>query len=59
MQSYLTEIELPIWQDPQGDVIMEKSRDYCHIYFGCWVNEKPGEPADYIGKLEFYTEPLA
>lgn len=38
MKQYLTEIELPIWTDPQSDVILEKSRNYCHLYFNCWVD---------------------
>ncbi len=50
---FLTEIELPVWQDPQGDVVMEKSRDYCQIYFDCWDEKKPPKQANYIAKLEF------
>ncbi len=51
-KQYLTEIELPIWADPQGDVILEKSRDYCYVYFDCWENNEPTY-SDYIGKLIF------
>ncbi|AMP98773.1 hypothetical protein AY601_1864 [Pedobacter cryoconitis] len=57
-EQYLTEIELPVWADPQGDVILEKSRDYCYLYFDCWlekelwINEEVTW-ADYIGKITF------
>lgn len=51
-EQYLTEIELPIWADPQGDVILEKSRDYCHIYFDCWEDNEPTY-SNYIGKIIF------
>ncbi|WP_316771527.1 hypothetical protein [Pedobacter frigiditerrae] len=49
---YLTEIELPIWADPQGDLMLEKSRDDCHVYFDCWEDNKPTY-ANYIGKIIF------
>lgn len=32
---------------------MEKSRDYCHLYFGCWDEQNPPNYADYMGKIEF------
>ncbi|AZA98285.1 hypothetical protein EG359_01110 [Chryseobacterium joostei] len=49
---YLTETELPIWADPQGNVIMEKCRDHCFLYFDCWLDNEPTY-ADYIGKITF------
>ncbi|PWJ31141.1 hypothetical protein BC781_1251 [Sediminitomix flava] len=52
-EQYLFEIELPIWQDPQGDLILEKSREYCYVYFGCWDKKSPPNYAEYIGRIEF------
>ncbi|MBD0254344.1 MAG: hypothetical protein ICV83_01390, partial [Cytophagales bacterium] len=52
-EQYLVEIELPFWQDPQGDLIMEKSRDYCRLYCGCWDEQNPPDYAIYIGRIEF------
>jgi hypothetical protein len=52
-EEYLTEIELPIWQDPQGDLIIEKGRDFCRVYFACWKDDEAGEYADHIGKIIF------
>lgn len=49
---YLTEIELPIWADPQGNVVMEKSRDHCCIYFACWEDNVPTY-SNYLGKITF------
>ena len=44
-------IPLKSWQDPQGDVVLHKSRASCTISFGCW--EAAGEPSDYICQLSF------
>jgi hypothetical protein len=52
-EQYLNEIELPIWQDPQGDLIIEKGREFCCIYFACWKDNEAAEYADYIGKITF------
>lgn len=49
-KAYLTEIELPFWQDPQGNVILEKCRDACHIYCNCWEDNTPTY-ASYYGKI--------
>ncbi len=35
-EQYLIEIELPIWQDPQGNLMLEKCREHCYLYFDCW-----------------------
>jgi len=51
-EQYLTEIELPIWKDPQGDLIIEKGREFCSVYFACWENNEP-EYANYVGKITF------
>lgn len=45
------EIPLEVWQDPQGDVILNVSERECIVYFGCWNEDS--SPADYIGKITF------
>ena len=44
-------VPLKVWQDPQGDVVLQHSRERCTISFACW--EDAGEPADYICQLVF------
>lgn len=44
-------IPLKAWQDPQGDVVLQHSRNGCTISFACW--DDAGQPADYICKLVF------
>lgn len=51
-EQYLTEIELPLWADPQGNVFLEKSRAHCFLYFDCWENNAPTN-ANYLGKIIF------
>jgi len=53
-EEYLTELKLPIWQDPQGNLIIEKCRDNCFVYFNCWSDKWINDEvtwADYIGKI--------
>ncbi len=43
---------MPIWTDPQNDIILEKSRDYCYLYYNCWEDNQLAD-LGYIGKLTF------
>ncbi|KRE70877.1 hypothetical protein [Paenibacillus sp. Soil750] len=45
------QIPLEVWQDPQGDVILNVSENECNVYFGCWNDDST--PADYIAKIIF------
>ena len=45
------ELLLEVWQDPQGDVVLQISEHECCVYFGCW--DENGEPADFLAKLTF------
>jgi hypothetical protein len=45
------QIPLEVWQDPQGDVILNISERECNAYFGCWNEDST--PADYIAKISF------
>ncbi len=53
-EQYLIELELPIWQDPQGNVILEKCRNNCYLYFDCWEDNTPTY-ANYFGKITMYN----
>jgi len=44
-------LQLPFWQDPQGDVVLIYSEVECSVYFPCWSGA--GDPADFIGHLSF------
>lgn len=46
-----TQIPLEVWQDPQGDVILNVSERQCNVYFGCWNDDST--PANYIAKITF------
>jgi len=46
-----TPIELNVWKDPQGFVIVEHVRDEAWLYFKCW--EPEGTEAPYVGCLHF------
>ncbi|MES9685211.1 hypothetical protein CN514_05985 [Bacillus sp. AFS001701] len=45
------QIPLEVWQNPQGDVILNISERDCHVFFGCW--DEDSNPADYIAKVTF------
>ena len=51
MKQLLVPIPLKVWQDPQGDVVLDHSRGKCVVSFACW--EAAAEPADYICQLKF------
>jgi hypothetical protein len=51
-----TKVPVELWQDPQGDVVLEWTARECRVYFECWVS--PGVRAPYVGELTF-REPLA
>lgn len=44
-------VELSVWKDPQGYVLVEQTRDEAWLYFPCWSSA--GVPADYVGCLHF------
>jgi hypothetical protein len=44
-------ISLSVWQDPQGDVVIQYGSRDCFVFLGCWTQS--GEPADYLCKLTF------
>lgn len=45
------QIPLEVWQNPQGDVILNVSESECAVYFGCWNED--GSPAEYLAKITF------
>ncbi len=51
LEEITNEISLEVWQDPQGDVVLQISERECFVYFGCW--DENGEPADFLAKLTF------
>jgi len=51
LEEIANEIPLEVWQDPQGDVVLQISEHECFVYFGCW--DENGEPADFLAKLTF------
>lgn len=55
MTLHLTEVAvavpLKVWQDPQGNVVLNASREDCAVYFGCWI--EAGIPANYLCRLRF------
>ena len=51
MNEVVVPIPLQVWQDPQGDVVLNHSRDQCSVSFACW--EAAGDPADYLCRLIF------
>jgi hypothetical protein len=44
-------IELSVWKDPQGYVLVEQTRDEAWLYFSCWSSA--GVTADHVGCLHF------
>jgi hypothetical protein len=45
------QLPLEVWQDPQGDVILNVSERECNVFFGCWNEDS--SPADFIAKITF------
>ena len=46
-----TPVELEVWKDPQGYVLIRHIRDEAWLFFKCW--EATGEETTYIGCLHF------
>ncbi len=51
MKNQTTILPLPVWQDPQGDIVLRMSETNCNVYFGCW--ESPGVGANYLANILF------
>jgi len=44
-------IPIDVWQDPQGDIVLNTSGKECTVFFGCW--DEQGDPANYLSKILF------
>lgn len=44
-------VPVSVWQDPQGDIVLNIWERECVVFFGCW--DEKGEPADYLAKVTF------
>lgn len=44
-------IPIDVWQDPQGDIVLNTSERECTVFFGCW--DEQGDPANYLSKISF------
>lgn len=45
------QIPIDVWQDPQGDIVLNTSGRECVVFFGCW--DKQGDPTNYLSKISF------
>jgi hypothetical protein len=44
-------IQLSVWQDPQGEVVLEHGSRECHVFFGCW--SEAGVAAEFVAQVTF------
>ncbi|NNF59434.1 MAG: hypothetical protein HKN04_14455 [Rhodothermaceae bacterium] len=48
---YAVPIPLPVWQDPQSNPVLLKTRDGWEVILACWTDE--AEPTEYVAVLSF------
>lgn len=50
-RGYAVAVPLPIWQDPQGSLLLHVASDQAEVEFPCWTDA--AEEADFTGAIVF------